>query len=77
MQTNKNLLEAGPDECAKEHVVLHNSRRLTISNAPAISVADSRQAGEDAPLAFGTCFMIWVGMMVATWGAIAFIGSLF
>jgi hypothetical protein len=45
-------------------------------DARSMSLADVEQSGQNERLAFGSCFVLWMGMIASTWAAIAFIFSL-
>lgn len=47
-----------------------------MSNATALSLAQPGER-EDDRLAFGSCFMIWLGFGAATWSGIALVTALF
>ncbi|MDB5453601.1 MAG: hypothetical protein JWO33_2179 [Caulobacteraceae bacterium] len=55
---------------------MQNSYRMSIRNAPSMSALSAESGGDNARLAFGTCFMLWMGSIAATWSVIAFIFSL-
>ena len=55
---------------------MQNSYRMTIRNAQTMSPVTAESRGEDARLPFGTCFVLWMGLIASTWAAIAFVFSL-
>ncbi len=55
---------------------MHDSYRLTIRNASTLKVVEAENGVKPERLAFGACFMIWMGLIASTWAAIAFVFSL-
>lgn len=55
---------------------MQNSYRMSIRNAPSMNAIGGDNGGDNARLAFGACFMLWMGSIAATWSVIAFIFSL-
>jgi hypothetical protein len=55
---------------------MQNSYRLTIRNAQTLSVVDHEQPRDNERLGFGSCFTLWMGLIAASWAAIAFVLSL-
>lgn len=55
---------------------MQTSYRMSIRNAPAMSAISAEKTGDDARLPFGTCFVLWMGLIGSTWAAIAFVLSL-
>ncbi len=55
---------------------MQTSYRMSIRNAPTMSAISAESGGDNERLAFGTCFMLWIGLIASTWAAIAFVLSL-